>query len=353
MALACTADKFIVLDDESDIAPVMTQVVDEPNGFLLLSGGSNVILPKHLNKTVITPSFSGVRVLSDDEHGVNIEVMAGHSWHELVVQCTQNGWYGLENLALIPGLVGAAPVQNIGAYGVQVEDCLTHVRAYHIPSGQWHTLDNTACQFGYRDSLFKRQPNTWLISRVGFGLHKNPSNVCTDYGDVKTIAQQQAQRHIKTHGETNGNHTQALPTPLDVMHAIIHIRQSKLPDPNVLPNCGSYFQNPIIRQSDHDALLLQYPNLPSHAVKTANTDEPSVKIPAAWLIDHAGLKGKGIYPILTHDKQALVLTNHRQSHEPPASQADIAATQDVIIGTVKAKYGICLHPEPIWVTNDP
>lgn len=352
MALACIANKVILLESESDIAPVMAQVADEPNGFLVLSGGSNVILPKHLNKTVITPSFSGITVLSNDEQSIDIEIMAGHSWHYLVVECTQNGWYGLENLALIPGLVGAAPVQNIGAYGVQVEDYLTHVRAYHIPSGQWHTLDKTACQFGYRDSLFKREPNTWLISRVGFRLHKNPFDIHIDYGDVKTVSEQQAQSLIKINGSKSGNRIQAIPTPLDVMHAIISIRQSKLPDPNVLPNCGSYFQNPIISQKDHDALLSQYPNLPSYAVKTANTDEPSVKIPAAWLIDHAGLKGKGVYPILTHDKQALVLTNHTKDDEPPASQTNIAATQALIIDTVKAKYGICLHPEPIWVTND-
>lgn len=335
MALACTADKLIVLEQESDITSIMPQVADDANGFLLLSGGSNIILPKHLTKSVILPRFSGIHVLKDSEYGVEIEVMAGHSWHELVVQCTQNGWYGLENLALIPGLVGAAPVQNIGAYGVQIEDCLTYVRAYHIPSGQWHTLDNKACQFGYRNSVFKQNPNTWLISRVGFRLHKDATDVCVDYGDVKAVA----------------NHIQDMPTPLDVMNAVISIRQSKLPDPKILPNCGSFFQNPIISQADYKHLLSYYPDLPCHHVQSSNSNESLVKVPAAWLIDHAGLKGKGIYPILIHDKQALVLTNHSKVDEPPASQADITATQNLIISTVKAKYGISLHPEPIWISD--
>lgn len=362
MSLSCLVDKVIILDDESEIVPVMTQVVNENKGFLILSGGSNVILPKRLTKTVIFPKFYGIHVLRQTEQHVEIEVMAGQAWHQLVLTCTQQGWYGLENLALIAGLVGAAPVQNIGAYGVQIADCLTHVRAYHIASGQWHVLDNKACQFGYRDSLFKREPNTWLIARVGLRLHKDMSFVQMGYGDVKKIAEQQAQHRIKNHAtnqNNNDNHNQSIqtnPMPLDVMNAVIRIRQSKLPDPKFLPNCGSFFQNPIITQADYEILLAEHPNMPCYSVAdntvTNNqSNQPQVKIPAAWLIEQAGFKGKGIYPILTHDKQALVLTNHCKFNEAPATQADVAATKQLIINTVKKKYDIDLCPEPVWITD--
>lgn len=331
MALSCTATHAIILQDETQVEPLFANLAKRQDTRLfILSGGSNVILPSQLNALAILPRYTGVTVLNESDDYVDIEVMGGNNWHELVTECTSKGWYGLENLALIPGLVGASPVQNIGAYGVQLEDCFTHLKAFHIPSQTWQTFNKDDCQFAYRDSIFKQNPNTWLITRVGFRLHKDPSTINANYGDVATEAQNLAEQNGRTQ-----------PNPLDVMNAIISIRQSKLPDPAQLANTGSFFQNPIIPRNQYDELIKQFADLPKYDI-----DEETVKVPAGWLIDQAGLKGGGIAPILTHAKQALVLTNHAPYQ---ATQTDIANTRDMIIDTVKQRYAIELHPEPVWV----
>ncbi len=332
MALSCIASHAIVLKDENQIADTFAKLANRQNTRpFILSGGSNVILPSKLNALVILPRYTGITILAESDKNIDIEVMGGNNWHDLVVNLTKKGWYGLENLALIPGLVGASPVQNIGAYGVQLEDYLTHVKAFHIPSQTWQTFNKADCQFGYRDSIFKQNPNSWLITRVGFKLHKNATHINANYGDVAIKAQQLTK-----------DDNRATPNPLDVMNAIISIRQSKLPDPAKLANTGSFFQNPIIERHQYNELVKQFPDMPKYDI-----DEAFVKIPAGWLIDKAGLKGGGIHPILTHDRQALVLTNHAPYQ---ATQADIANTRDMIIDTVKQCYGIKLHPEPVWVT---
>lgn len=331
MALSCTASHAIILDDENQVPDTFAKLANRQDiRPFILSGGSNVILPSMLNALAILPRYTGITTLAESDENIDIEVMGGNNWHELVVDLTNKGWYGLENLALIPGLVGASPVQNIGAYGVQLEDCLTHVKAFHIPTQTWQTMHKQDCQFAYRDSVFKQNPNTWLITRVGFRLHKNARKINANYGDVAIEANKLA--------KANGRSTA---TAIDVMDAIIHIRKSKLPDPAILANTGSFFQNPIIARQQYDDLLKQFPDMPKYDI-----DEASVKVPAGWLIDQAGLKGGGIAPILTHEKQALVLTNHAPFK---ATQTDIAKTRDMIIDTVKQRYGIGLHPEPVWV----
>ncbi len=332
MALASTADMVVKFSDEAQIDTFVTQY-SESMPLLVLSGGSNVLLPSVLHATVLLPVMRGIEVIAQTAEYVDIEVMAGENWHDLVVYTVSQGWYGLENLALIPGLTGAAPVQNIGAYGVQLEDCLRYVRAYHLPTKHWQQLSLTECQFGYRDSLFKREPNTWLISRVGFRLHTDPSNVSVDYGDVKNVAQHYAQGQGRT--------TYA---PVDVMQAIIDIRQQKLPDPKQLPNCGSFFQNPIISCEQFASLKETYPHIVGYPMP-----DSTIKVAAGWLIERAGLKGQGVAPIATHDKQALVLTNHAPYQ---ATQADVAKAQDYIVRRVYAQFGIKLTREPIWVNAD-
>jgi len=272
----------------------------------------------------------GIKVSKQTAEYIDIEVMAGENWHELVTYTVAQGWYGLENLALIPGLTGAAPVQNIGAYGVQLEDCLLSVRAYHLPSQTWHDLSINDCQFGYRDSLFKRAPNTWLISRVGLRLHTDAARISVNYGDVKAVAQSFAEQQNR-----------AKPEPSDVMQAIIHIRQQKIPDPKQLPNCGSFFQNPIIDNDQFANLQSRYPNIVGYPMP-----EQQVKVAAGWLIEHAGLKGGGIAPILTHQQQALVLTN-QQPYQ--ARQIDVEKSQDFISSQVYDKFKVALTREPIWV----
>ena len=174
MALACVADSVVTLTNEAQLDDFMATYAEHQRSLFVLSGGSNVLLPAALNAVVLQPRMRGIHLTAQTDSYVNIEVMAGENWHDLVVHTVNQGWYGLENLALIPGLTGAAPVQNIGAYGVQLEDCLQYVRAYHLPTQTWHHLSAADCQFGYRDSIFKRTPNTWLISRVGFRLHTDP-----------------------------------------------------------------------------------------------------------------------------------------------------------------------------------
>ncbi|WP_296402319.1 UDP-N-acetylmuramate dehydrogenase [Psychrobacter sp.] len=336
MHLACQADRLIVLKDESEIEPAVAELNQLDVPIFVLSGGSNVILPKTINAGVLHPNYKGIEILFEDKDSVIIEVMGGENWHELVVFTVNQGWYGLENLALIPGLVGASPVQNIGAYGVQLEDCMTHLKAFHLPTQTWHKFDKTECQFRYRDSKFKQEAGQWLITRVGFKLHKDDSQVNANYGDVATLALSKAKAN---------NRSEA--SPVDVMQAIIEIRQSKLPDPKLLPNCGSFFKNPTINNDKFTKLKSQYPNIVGYPVTNDET-----KVAAGWLIENAGLKGKGIAPILTHAKQALVLVNHTDSYNStPASQQDILATQQLIQKTIQDKFGIDLEREPVWVNN--
>ena len=336
MALACVADAVVTLTDEAQLDSFMTSYANNSGhkpSLFVLSGGSNVLLPAQLTATVLQPQMRGISLVAETDSYVDIEVMAGENWHDLVVHTVEQGWYGLENLALIPGLTGAAPVQNIGAYGVQLEDCLQYVRAYHLPTQTWHRLSLTDCQFGYRDSIFKRTPNTWLISRVGFRLHTDTSRILANYGDVYTVAQRYAEQQ---HREQ--------PTPADVMQAIIDIRQQKLPDPKQLPNCGSFFQNPIIPQAQFTALQQTYPAIVGYPMP-----EAMVKVAAGWLIEQAGLKGGGIAPIVTHQQQALVLTNHTPYQ---ATQDDVATAQRYIAATVYEKFAIQLSREPVWINAD-
>ncbi len=329
MALACVADTVVTLTDEAQLDAFMT-TTDDSQSLFVLSGGSNVLLPAKLHATVLRPQMRGIKVTAQTADYVDIEVMAGENWHDLVVYTVGQGWYGLENLALIPGLTGAAPVQNIGAYGVQLEDRLQYVHAYHLPSKTWQHLSADDCEFGYRDSIFKRTPNTWIISRVGFRLHTDATKILASYGDVQTDAQDYAKQQGRTQT-----------APADVMQAIIHIRQQKLPDPNELPNCGSFFQNPIINQSQFKSLQINYPAIVGYPMP-----ESTVKVAAGWLIEQAGLKGGGIEPIVTHQQQALVLTNHSPYR---ATQAEVATAQDYIISCIYKKFAITLIREPVWV----
>ncbi|MGP5518904.1 UDP-N-acetylmuramate dehydrogenase [Psychrobacter celer] len=335
MALACSADTVITLHDEVQIDALMvdkTAAIKE-RPLLILSGGSNVLLPAKLDAVVLQPMMRGINVVAQTDSYIDIEVMAGENWHDLVTYTVYQGWYGLENLALIPGLTGAAPVQNIGAYGVQLEDHLLYVRAYHLPTQTWQQLSTAQCQFGYRDSIFKRTPNTWLISRVAFRLHLHEAQVKASYGDVQTVAQRYADVQGYQHL-----------TPAHVMQAIIDIRQQKLPDPKQLPNCGSFFQNPIIPQAQFTALQTTYPDIVGYPMPDA-----MIKVAAGWLIEQAGLKGGGIAPIMTHQQQALVLTNHQPYQ---ATQNDVATAQHHIAQVVYEKFAIRLSREPVWINAD-
>lgn len=324
MALACHAKKAIVLNHKKKL-----DLLDKNKHYFILSGGSNVLLPKNLDSTVLLPRFKGISILEQSDDFVVIDVMAGENWHEFVVYTLSKGWYGLENLALIPGLVGASPIQNIGAYGVSVSDFIVGVTTYHLQIGQSQQITKKACQFGYRDSIFKHT-NQQLITSVQFKLHKNSKKVNVSYGDLSMVAKKYANSDTLT-----AHH---------VMQAVMDIRTQKLPNPDDLPNCGSFFQNPIITIHQFNELKQRFVDLPSYPI-----DDKVIKIPAGWLIDKAGLKGGGIAPILTHKNQALVLTNHAKGL---ATQKHIKKSQDFIVKSVFERFGVTLMREPVWVNQD-
>ncbi|WP_051012763.1 UDP-N-acetylmuramate dehydrogenase [Moraxella macacae] len=338
MALACFAYELVCLQNLDEILPLFQRLTKQNRRFVIISNGSNIVLPKTLDAVVISPTLTGKTVVHECEKCVHLEVMAGEIWHDLVLDTVEKGWYGLQNLALIPSWVGASPVQNIGAYGVQIDEVIHSVTAFHIPTLSFKTLSKVACEFGYRDSIFKREAGDWLIVSVTFKLSKDPS-VNTQYGDVAVVAQALAK-----------NAGYPIPTPKDVMNAIIQIRASKIPDTKTLPNCGSFFKNPMVDKTIVDKLRKTYPALVAYPVTIDDCVNPNlVKLASGWLIDNAGLKGKGVFPILTHVNQALVLTNHAPHH---ATQADVAKAMQFIQDAVAQKFGIWLEPEPVWIQSD-
>ena len=336
LALSCTARHAMILDNAEcladDIAHAIAFAKHTNLPIFVLSGGSNVILPSTLDALVLLPRLTGIDVAHETSDTITLQVACGENWHDFVQICLNQGYHGLENLALIPGLVGACPVQNIGAYGIQVSDFIDKIIAYDLQTAKQCTFDNTACDFDYRHSFFKDNPNRYLISHVVFTLRKTP-DILINYGDLAVVASDLA----KKNGCTK-------PTPKDVFCAVVQIRQSKLPDPDILANCGSFFQNPIISMDKFYILKTQFADLPSYPI-----DDKSIKVPAGWLIDKAGLKGKGIFPILTHEKQALVLTNHAPHH---ATQNDIKTTQDFITQKIQSMFDITLVREPVWVDEN-
>lgn len=317
LRLCSKASHYTVLT-QLNALPKLQQAITQFPKFFVLGGGSNLILPEHYQGLVIHNQLRGIEI-SLEEGKCMVTAMAGEPWDDFVAYCCRHGAYGLENLSLIPGTVGAAPIQNIGAYGVEVKELIHHVTAYDFERAHIVTLTNAACQFRYRHSMLKNNPR-YLVLSVTFQLATKPG-LNLSYGDVA--------QHLSQIAE---------PTPTDLRQTIINIRQSKLPDPNQLGNVGSFFHNPIIPIIQAQALSHQYPKLP-----TFDTEQPAMKkISAGWLIDNLGLKGLrrgniGIYP-----KQALVLINYGM-----ANQTELLEFAAEIQKNVRESYQIQLNIEPI------
>ena len=291
---------------------------------LVIGGGSNLLLTRDFPGLVLLMQNRGIDVLDESADACHVRVAAGENWHAFVLHALAQGWYGLENLSLIPGTVGAAPIQNIGAYGVELESCFDSLEALEIASGELVTLDHAACRFGYRDSLFKRAGrDRYIIMSVTFRLSKQ-AQVHIDYTELKN---ELAARGI------------AAPTPIDVSNAVIAIRSRKLPDPAVIGNAGSFFKNPIIGEEKLEALKVFYPNMVSYP-----QGDGLHKLAAGWLIEQAGWKGRALGDAAVYDKQALVLIN-----KGGATGADIAALAKAIQADVRTRYAVELEPEPVWV----
>ncbi|WP_444996852.1 UDP-N-acetylmuramate dehydrogenase [Aliikangiella sp. IMCC44359] len=288
-AVSATASHFIQLNSCHELLNVIPQISLYPNR-LVLGGGSNILFVGDFEGLILYPQIFGINIIHQDENEIRISVGASHNWHQLVIETLKNNWYGLENLALIPGTVGAAPVQNIGAYGVEVERYIHRVECVDLDSGELHLLAHDECQFGYRESFFKKAPKgKFLITRVEFNLNKKPQ-LCLTYPPLA--------EHFS--GQVNI-------LPQAVMQRVCQVRQEKLPDPKKLANAGSFFKNPVVQQKVFEKLKLNYPDIVAFPV------EKGMKLAAGWLIEKAGFKGVREGDVGVHANQALVLVNYAET----------------------------------------
>lgn len=322
LGLASRADAFVTLDDPAQL-PALSELARQADSLLVLGGGSNVVLPQRVPGLVAQVAFRGVRLLEARSDAWLVEAAGGENWHRFVETCVHNGWDGLENLALIPGMVGAAPVQNIGAYGVEFEERFHSLTAWDVPAGRLVEMRAADCRFAYRDSAFKHDaPGRWIIVSVRFALPR-PWRPVLGYPDL--------QRHARL--------AQGTPTARDIFDAVCEIRRAKLPDPAVTGNAGSFFKNPIVAASVRDSLVTQFPGLVSYA-----QPDGRYKLAAGWLIDQCGWKGRALGAAGVHDRQALVLVNRGG-----ANAADIMGLAHAIQQAVAERYGVTLEPEPVVV----
>ncbi len=314
-----TAKHFVSVSNIDELKTILAL-----NGYptkLIMGAGSNMLLTKDQDKLVIHINLKGIQIISQDDDSVIVKANAGEIWHEFVLWCMQNDFGGLENLSLIPGNVGTAPIQNIGAYGVELKDTFVSCEALSLSSFETCTFTKSECEFGYRDSIFKqKEKGNYIITSVTFKLTKRNHQLHVNYG---TISSQLTAMEIVN------------PTIQDISRAVISIRESKLPNPKEIGNCGSFFKNPIITKKQFENLLLNFPDAPSYIVS-----DDEVKVPAGWLIEKAGFKGKRFGDYGVHKKQALVLVNYGQ-----AKGSDILKLSKLIQSTVLRLFNISIEAE--------
>ena len=314
-------DRFLEFESAEELQKIVLSLTKDDCPLLIIGGGSNLLLTGDFHGTVIHSSIKGTTCLpSDDPSVILLRCGSGEIWDDIVELCVTNGWYGAENLSLIPGEVGASAVQNIGAYGVEIKDLIYQIEAIEIATGKQVEFSAADCQYGYRQSRFKKDwKDKYLICRVTYGLSKT-FTPHLDYGNIRSELERQ--------GITS-------PSASQVRDIIIAIRNAKLPDPKVLGNAGSFFMNPIVSREKYEQLAACYEGMPHYKV-----DAEHEKIPAGWMIDQCGWKGKSMGRAGVHDKQALVLVNRGG-----ATGQDIVALCETIQRDVKAKFGIDIYPE--------
>lgn len=283
-----TAKRFVSVNSTKELKDI---IVYEKDVFLL-GGGSNMLLTSDIEKLVLHLNLKGIIVNDTENNHVFITAETGENWHEFVLWCISQNYGGLENLSLIPGNVGTSPIQNIGAYGVEIKDTFHQLEALEIETGKTKTFNNEDCNFGYRNSVFKNElKGKYIILNVTFKLTKNKHCTNTSYGDIKTQLKDIKKTTLK-----------------DISDAVIAIRKSKLPDPKKIGNSGSFFKNPIIDQTSFKILQKKYPKIPHYIIS-----DTEIKIPAGWLIEQCGFKGKRFGDAGVHTKQALVLVNYNNA----------------------------------------
>jgi UDP-N-acetylmuramate dehydrogenase len=311
-------------DNDQDIQTLLQlpDIQDLPK--LILGGGSNLLFTQDFGGLVVKINIKGIEIIKEDQQHIWVKAGAGENWHDFVMYCVERNWGGIENLALIPGTVGAAPIQNIGAYGVELQDSFDQLEAINIHTGEKRIFTGADCAFGYRDSIFKNEvKGQYIIINVRFKLSKTPQLVVS-YGDVQKTLDQMGAKDLNIKA---------------IADAVIKIRRSKLPDPNDIGNAGSFFKNPTIPQSQYETLKVEYPDLPSYVI-----DASTVKIPAGWLIEQCGWKGKRTGNIGVHTRQALVLVNYGGG-----KGLEIKQLAEKIQNSVFDTFGIQLHTEVNFV----
>ena len=313
------AERFVSVNTVDELKQILSEHGQEP--LFILGGGSNMLLTKTVERLVIHLNLKGITTVSEKDDHVHLQVMAGENWHEFVLYCIAHGYGGVENLSLIPGNVGTAPIQNIGAYGVEIKDTFVKCTAVDLATGAEKVFTKAMCEFGYRNSIFKNQvKGQYIITSVTFELTKKHHKLHTDYGAIQSSLEEKGISQ---------------PTISDISNAVIAIRKSKLPDPAELGNSGSFFKNPVLDAETFQTFRRAHPNAPFYEVSPTE-----FKIPAGWLIEQAGFKGKRFGDAGVHKNQALVLVNHGK-----ATGEDIWNLALKIQAQVQDQFGIYIEPE--------
>jgi len=320
--IAACASAFTIIQDKAELPELAALKKVYKDRFLVLGGGSNVLFTEDFPGLVVLNRLNGIQQIAEDEHSVTLEVASGTVWHDLVLYTVERNWGGLENLSLIPGSVGAAPIQNIGAYGSEIKDVLLSVEAYDLERDTFDYFDNADCHFAYRESIFKRPEyrDRYFITAITIRLQKHPDQFNISYGDI--------QKTLEASGYVS-------PSVKAISAAVIKIRQSKLPDPKELGNAGSFFKNPEISAGQWEKLHDQFPTMPVYHLENGKK-----KIPAAWLIEQCGWKGFRSGHTGNHARQALVIVNYGG-----ASGNEIKGHALRVKASVLEKFGIHIEPE--------
>ena len=315
--ISVKAEMFAVFSSIEELKQILSFRNDKK--LLVLGGGSNLLLTKDFEGLVIKNEIKRFEVIEESASEVIVESGAGENWHEFVLNCIDKGFGGIENLSLIPGSVGASPMQNIGAYGVEIKDVFESLSAFHIASGEIHYFDKTKCEFGYRESIFKNKvKGEYIILTVTFRLTKNPT-INSSYGAIN--------EQLKVMGIQ-------VPTIKELSDAVIAIRQSKLPDPKIIGNAGSFFKNPTVEITLLEQIQKNYPDIPNYPAENRR------KLAAGWLIEKAGWKGRTFDNYGVHKLQALVLVNYGN-----CTGQEIFDLSSQIIQDVFEKFGVLLERE--------
>jgi UDP-N-acetylmuramate dehydrogenase len=313
------ASAYISITSENQLIEILKE--NSNSDLFILGGGSNMLLTKDINALVLHINIKGIEVIKEEDDFVWIEAKAGENWHEFVLYAINNDFGGIENMSLIPGNVGTTPIQNIGAYGAEIKDTFVYCEAIEISTGKKVKFSNAECSFGYRESIFKKkEKGKYIITAVTFQLSKKNHKINIAYGDIK--------KELAERGIENPNIKQ-------VSDAVVAIRKSKLPDPKELGNCGSFFKNPIISKGHYQLIKVEFPEMPSYEVSSE-----LVKVPAGWLIENAGFKGKRFGDAGVHKNQALVIVNYGS-----ATGDELLQLSQKIQKTVLEKYKIAIEAE--------